>query len=626
MPQFSVIMPCFNHATFVAESIEGVLRQSVGDLELIVVDDCSKDNSKEVIEKYVRIDRRVRAIYHDTNLGASRSRNDGMKAAQSQYLAFCDADDVWLPAKLARQLELLETHPTHKVAYSDAKIIDEFGKETGQRFSDTFPVPGSGSGRLFEELCTRNFINMQTVVLRRECLEDSGYFDEQIKWVEDWWFWLTVSFKHSFVYTSETLAQYRVHQKSTGRVQRRGYKVNRIKVFHRTLRKFPVLSAKLRSRIYYHIGVALRGLGKSKYARGCFIRSIEFHRFNPKAGLRFFLSFSGRASRSVKDQSNPAKPRAVMSKPKVSIGLPVYNGEVYLEHAIQSILDQTYSDFELIIADNASTDATESICRKFAARDGRIRYYRSEINIGGAGNHNRVFELANGEFFKWSAHDDLYPKEMLQRCVEVLVNAPSTVSLVYSQFEWIDERGNSLGIDLDPIQKRDRRSHLRLARLLSKVGHHSAFYGLIRSETLRKTRLSGYFPHADRVLLAELAMLGQLWEIREPLLFLRDHPGRSFRANTTAEALRKWYDPAKGKKILSLSIRAKADLEIARSALRLPLPLPDKLLCLAVAVISPFYLRLSDWTRPLRRKLGLGSREWSTKRNSLRTPVKPTKV
>src|SRR5688572_10868700 len=97
--------------------------------------------------------------------------------------------------------------------------------------------------------------------------------------------------------------------------------------------------------------------------------------------------------------------------PRVSIGLPVYNGENYLAEAIDSILAQTFEDFELIISDNASTDRTQEICEAYAAKDGRIRYYRSEVNKGSAWNFNRVFELARGEYFKWAAHDDYIAPE-----------------------------------------------------------------------------------------------------------------------------------------------------------------------------------------------------------------------
>lgn len=285
--------------------------------------------------------------------------------------------------------------------------------------------------------------------------------------------------------------------------------------------------------------------------------------------------------------------------------MPVYNGERYLKDAIQSILDQSFTDFELIIVDNASTDATEDICREFAAQDDRIRYSRNQVNIGGAPNHNRVFELATGKLFKWAAHDDLYPREMLQRCVEVLERAPNSVSLVYTYFELIDESGDTLGIGSDPIEKRDPRPYLRLARYLMKVGYCAASYGLIRSEVLRKTRLMASFPFSDRVYLAELAMLGELWEIREPLLRLRNHAGRSTRANTTAGAIREWYDPSEAKKAAVLPLQIKADLEIARSALRLPMPWIDRGLCLIVALAVPCWLRFLKWTFPMRKKWGL---------------------
>jgi glycosyltransferase involved in cell wall biosynthesis len=112
---------------------------------------------------------------------------------------------------------------------------------------------------------------------------------------------------------------------------------------------------------------------------------------------------------------------AVMATPpRVSIGLPVYNGERFLKDALDSILSQTYRDFELIISDNASSDHTEEICRRYAARDERVRYYRYDNNVGAARNFNRVFQLSRGEYFKWAAHDDICSPGFLQRCVKIL--------------------------------------------------------------------------------------------------------------------------------------------------------------------------------------------------------------
>src|SRR5215469_16516475 len=119
-----------------------------------------------------------------------------------------------------------------------------------------------------------------------------------------------------------------------------------------------------------------------------------------------------------------------MKLPRVSIGLPVWNGEKYIRSAVDSILRQDYTDFELIISDNASTDATQDICREYAAKDPRIRYYRNEKNIGASANFNRLVELARGELFKWATHDDIHMPGFLGRCIEIIDQAPSTVALV----------------------------------------------------------------------------------------------------------------------------------------------------------------------------------------------------
>jgi glycosyltransferase involved in cell wall biosynthesis len=106
---------------------------------------------------------------------------------------------------------------------------------------------------------------------------------------------------------------------------------------------------------------------------------------------------------------------------KVSIGMPVWNGETFVSQAIESILGQTYGDLELIISDNASTDGTSEICRSCANRDRRIRYIRQENNIGAAPNHHEVFRHSSGRYFKWSCHDDFLAPEFINECVGVLL-------------------------------------------------------------------------------------------------------------------------------------------------------------------------------------------------------------
>ena len=112
-------------------------------------------------------------------------------------------------------------------------------------------------------------------------------------------------------------------------------------------------------------------------------------------------------------------------RPRLSIGMPVFNGEKYIRCALDSILSQTYKDFELVISDNASTDKTESICLKYKEQDNRIRYYRNKKNIGAPSNYNRVFLLSSANYFKWAAHDDMIAPEYIEKCMEILENDSS---------------------------------------------------------------------------------------------------------------------------------------------------------------------------------------------------------
>lgn len=260
-------MPCFNHGRFVADSMRGILGQTQPNLELIIVDDCSSDNSWEVIQGMAQKDSRIKAVRHCCNQGASKSRNDGLRIAAGEFIGFCDADDVWDLGKLEFQTNLLRENPEYDATYCDSTIIDEAGRLTGRRFSQSYPPPDPASGLLFRHLIRRNFINMQSVLMRKKCIQEVGCFDEGIKWVEDWWYWIQFSRHHRFLYSNEPLAKYRVHGQSTNLVQKRGCGVNRFKVFHRILREYPDLSPSAKSEVVFNMGAELCDFGKNRVGR-----------------------------------------------------------------------------------------------------------------------------------------------------------------------------------------------------------------------------------------------------------------------------------------------------------------------------------------------------------------------
>lgn len=234
------------------------------------------------------------------------------------------------------------------------------------------------------------------------------------------------------------------------------------------------------------------------------------------------------------------------TKPRVSIGLPVYNGQNYLAETLDNLLSQHYTDFELIISDNASTDETEAICRRYAAQDTRIRYDRAEKNRGAAWNYNRVFELATGEYFKWAAHDDLCAPEFLERCVAVLDQNPDVV-LAFPRTKAIDANGEVIDEYISKVNGLSTSVYKRFYEFVVVPHPCVSVFGLMRTDVLAKTKLIGRYTGSDRPLLGELSLRGKLYEIPEFLFFYRNHAAQSW-AQPTHHAQQAWYDPGrKGK-------------------------------------------------------------------------------
>lgn len=233
-----------------------------------------------------------------------------------------------------------------------------------------------------------------------------------------------------------------------------------------------------------------------------------------------------------------------VSTPLVSIGLPTFNGARFLEGTLDALFAQDFTDFELIIGDNGSTDDTERICRR-AAKDRRVRYDRSPTNRGAAWNYNRVLDVARGEYFKWAADDDVCLPTFLLRCIDELERAPTAV-VAWPRTLLIDEHGDTIGeLDDHDLEVRGADPVARLATVLRhRVEWHPVF-GVMRTAALRRSQGIGAFVSADIALLAELALVGEFRQVPETLFLRRYHSGRSLVANASFEAHAAWYDPTR---------------------------------------------------------------------------------
>src|SRR5450432_802602 len=205
-------MPSFNYARYLPRAIQSVLAQTHSDLELIITDDCSTDCSREIAEEWKRLDDRIVPVFHEVNRGLAGARNSGLAVSTGEFVALCDADDLWLPDKLKIQLECFQRRPDLGVVHSDSAIIDSEGNLTGELFSSLNHGKGQKtSGNLFEELCQRNFLCVPTVILKREAIQYAEGFDMRLRSLEDWVCWTKVSQKYPFYYVEDALVQYRVH-------------------------------------------------------------------------------------------------------------------------------------------------------------------------------------------------------------------------------------------------------------------------------------------------------------------------------------------------------------------------------------------------------------------------------
>jgi hypothetical protein len=217
----------------------------------------------------------------------------------------------------------------------------------------------------------------------------------------------------------------------------------------------------------------------------------------------------------------------------VSIGLPTHNGEAYIRGALESLLGQDHRELEIVVADNASTDRTPAIVRSFVRRDGRVRHERAGELVSAAQNFNRAFSLTHSEYFMWAADDDLWDPSYVRRCLAALVANPAAV-MASTGLRFIDPAGQVLHANYRLYDNPDLSSPsvVDRARILMRRGGFYQVYGLSRRAALRRTHLFQDVHGPDVVLTLELALLGPIVRVPDPLFFYRRYPDRTEAART----------------------------------------------------------------------------------------------
>lgn len=208
-PLVSVIIPVYNSEKYIRDTIESVLKQTYKNFEIIVVDDGSTDITKIIIDELKKKDSRIQYIFQ-SNQGQSAARNKGIEYAKGKYIAFLDADDLFLPDKVEQQVAYLEAHPDCDISYS--KIYHFFDTDPNNLYYFDLPHP---SGNLFSELLRTNFINPLSVMLKKELLDKYGGFENEFRRMDEQYLWIKLSLNGArFCYIERALGLYRMHKKS----------------------------------------------------------------------------------------------------------------------------------------------------------------------------------------------------------------------------------------------------------------------------------------------------------------------------------------------------------------------------------------------------------------------------
>jgi glycosyltransferase involved in cell wall biosynthesis len=448
MPLVSVVIPTYNCDRYIVQAIESVLSQTHSNFEIIVVDDGSTDQTQRVLKPYLN---RIRYI-HQQNQGVSAARNHGIQESKGEFVAFLDADDFFLPDKLADQVAYFEANPSLGAVSSGWYMVDEQGKEI---IAEHKPWLGLPQLNLETWLLWRPVLP-SALMLRRKWLEADA-FDTRLSYAEDAELLIRLALMGCESAWLEKLSLgYRKHPSSATSHQNVLKQAQSFDAIYENLFAQPDLPksiSKLERAAHYNYLVWLgwrfyqtAQLGKmSEYLR----RSLLYSPYSPSATVSNWVqSFSDYALGSGEELDAHALSNlpewkqlthAVLTQktPRVSVIIPAYNCAEYIAETIESVLNQTYSDYEIIVVDDGSTDATREIVQAYGDR----LQYIYQKNQGAAAARNRGTRLARGELIAFLDGDDLFLPDKLAAQVAYFDANPS-VGMVKTGWQIIDQQGN----------------------------------------------------------------------------------------------------------------------------------------------------------------------------------------
>jgi glycosyltransferase involved in cell wall biosynthesis len=540
---------------FLAEAIDSVLGQTYRDLELVVVDDGSTDRSAEIADRVARATpERVRLVRHADcgSRGMSAARTLGVQAARGGLIAFLDADDVWLPGKIAEQVAVLDAHPAAGMVYGRTQMWRSWDPDAAR--SDSFCDLGVAPDRLYPPLrllpqLLENRVQSPTTcnaLVRRSAYEEAGGFEAPFSGLyEDQVFFAKLYLRSATYVSSRFWARYRRHEANEPR-ERFSYAR-----YYRERRAFLEWLAEHLADLPVDDAVAA--------VLACELRRAQ-HPYRAALAARL---------RPVAPQVRRSPPASAAT---VSVIVPFRDAGSHLEQTIASVEAQEHDRFELILVDDGSTDASTGVARAAAARDpGRIRHldHPGHANLGKSSSRNAGLRAARGDYVVFLDADDLLLPGKLRHQAAILDGDPSA-DAVYGRTWYWDDRGGEEGA-------RERLSRLWLRsdktyeppRLLMRFLEHPGSVPCLCAVMARREpllRLGGFDEslqdlYEDQTLIAKLALHCRIRVDAVPGERYRQHESSSTHRAISEGAYHPWRPNAARRRYIEWLDRYSARLE-----------------------------------------------------------------
>jgi glycosyltransferase involved in cell wall biosynthesis len=285
-PRVSVILPCYNGARWISQAIESVLAQTFKDFELIIVDDGSTDKSKEIISSYL-YDKHVHYIYQE-NRGFSGALNRGIRESRGEFIGFIGQDDLYMPNKLQVQVKYFDEHKDVDLVHSNYCSIDSSGRIIMVRDVKIPRFPSRE--KLIKYLFINNFIGFETALVKRECFDEVGLFNERMTGFSDHDIWLRIAGKFNIAYIDLPLVKKREHELQLSKTRIEQVLSDEFLMVRKTINNYPFLKKAERKKLatlYYIWGTTMLQKGRNEEAKQKLLKAIRCRPWKFKAILAY---------------------------------------------------------------------------------------------------------------------------------------------------------------------------------------------------------------------------------------------------------------------------------------------------------------------------------------------------